>query len=42
MGNINRNEIVATIAAIEGSLARQGYGFEAGAGIAAANRIVSD
>jgi alanine-glyoxylate transaminase/serine-glyoxylate transaminase/serine-pyruvate transaminase len=41
MGNVNRNDILATIAAIEGSLTRQGYTFEAGAGTAAANHILS-
>jgi len=41
MGNVNRNDILATIAAIEGSLTRQGYSFQAGAGTAAANRILS-
>jgi aspartate aminotransferase-like enzyme len=38
MGNINRNDIMATIAAVEGSLAEHGYNFEHGAGVAAANR----
>ena len=42
MGNVNRNDILATIAAIEGSLTREGYRFEAGAGIAAANHILSE
>jgi len=41
MGNVNRNDILATIAAIEGSLTHQGYTFQAGAGIAAANHILS-
>jgi alanine-glyoxylate transaminase/serine-glyoxylate transaminase/serine-pyruvate transaminase len=38
MGNVNRNDILATIAAVEGSLAEQGYNFTAGAAVAAANR----
>ena len=42
MGNVNRNDILATIAAIEGSLTHQGYRFGAGAGIAAANHILSE
>jgi aspartate aminotransferase-like enzyme len=37
MGNVNRNDVLATIAAIEGSLAEQGYSFVAGAAVAAAN-----
>jgi alanine-glyoxylate transaminase/serine-glyoxylate transaminase/serine-pyruvate transaminase len=41
MGNVNRNDILATIAAIEGSLTRQSYTFQAGAGTAAANHILS-
>jgi alanine-glyoxylate transaminase/serine-glyoxylate transaminase/serine-pyruvate transaminase len=40
MGNVNRNDILATISAIEGSLAEQDYGFKAGSGIAAANRAL--
>ena len=40
MGNINRNDLLATVAAVEGSLAEQGYSFTPGAGIAAANRIL--
>jgi alanine-glyoxylate transaminase/serine-glyoxylate transaminase/serine-pyruvate transaminase len=42
MGNVNRNDILATIAGIEGSLTRQGYSFQAGAGTAAANQILSE
>ena len=38
MGNINRNDIMATIAAVEGSLAEHAYNFEHGAGVASANR----
>ena len=41
MGNVNRNDILATIAAIEGSLARQKYNFQAGIGIASANQSLS-
>lgn len=40
MGNVNANDIFATISAIEGSLAKEGYKFTEGAGIAAANRIL--
>jgi hypothetical protein len=38
MGNVNRNDVFATIAAVEGSLSEQGYRFSAGAAIAAANQ----
>jgi len=41
MGNVNRNDILATIAAVEGSLAEQGYTFTAGAAIAAANQTLA-
>ena len=41
MGNVNRSDILATVAAIDGSLTLQGYSFESGAGIAEANRILS-
>ena len=41
MGNVNRNDILATIAAIEGSLEHQKYNFQPGTGIAAANQILS-
>jgi len=37
MGNVSRNDILATISAIEGSLTEQGYRFIHGAGVAAAN-----
>ena len=40
MGNVNRNDILATISAIEGSLAEQNYEFRTGSGIAAANRTL--
>jgi len=42
MGNVDANDILSTIAAIEGSLAAQGHKFAEGAGIAAANHILSD
>lgn len=38
MGNVNKNDILSTISAIEGSLAEQDYNFPAGAGTTAANR----
>jgi alanine-glyoxylate transaminase/serine-glyoxylate transaminase/serine-pyruvate transaminase len=41
MGNVNRNDILATISAIEGSLAEQGYKFTHGVGVAAANGALS-
>jgi len=41
MGNINRNDLLATIAAVEGSLAEQGYSFRFGAAVAAANRVLA-
>jgi len=41
MGNVNRNDILATIGAVEGSLAEQGYSFTAGSAIAAANRTLA-
>lgn len=40
MGNVNRNDILATISAIEGSLAEQNYDFKTGSGISAANRTL--
>jgi len=40
MGSVNANDILSTISATEGSLASQSYEFKAGAGIAAANRIL--
>ena len=39
MGNINKNDLLATISAIEGAL-RQRYKFNEGSGVAAANRIL--
>jgi len=41
MGNVNRNDLLATIAAVEGSLAEQHYDFKAGAGVAATNHILA-
>jgi aspartate aminotransferase-like enzyme len=41
MGNINRSDLLATIAGVEGSLAEQGYHFASGAGVAAANRTLT-
>jgi aspartate aminotransferase-like enzyme len=41
MGNVNRNDILATIAAVEGSLTEQGYDFTAGSAVAAANRTLA-
>lgn len=41
MGNVNRNDILATIAAVEGSLTEQGYNFTAGSAVAAANRTLA-
>ena len=40
MGNVNRNDILATISAIEGSLSEQNYEFKTGSGVAAANRTL--
>jgi aspartate aminotransferase-like enzyme len=40
MGNINKNDLLATISAIEGAL-RQRYKFNEGSGVAAANRILT-
>lgn len=36
MSNVNRNDLFATIAAVEGSLAEHGYKFDKGAGVGAA------
>jgi len=41
LGNVNRDDLTATVAAVEGSLAEQGYSFTAGAAAAAANRALS-
>ncbi len=40
MGNVNRNDILATIAAIEGSLSEQSFQFT-GSGVAAANDVLA-
>jgi len=37
MGNVNRSDILATLGAIEGSLSKEGYEFQLGAGTSAAN-----
>jgi len=42
MGNVNRNDALATLSAIEGSLWKQGYKPEGGAGTLAANRVLSE
>jgi aspartate aminotransferase-like enzyme len=41
MGNVNRNDILATLAAIEGSLNKQSYKFQLGAAISAANSALA-
>lgn len=41
MGNINRSDLLATIAAVEGSLTEQGHSFKSGAGIAVANSVLT-
>lgn len=41
MGNVNRNDILATLAAIEGSLSKQGHKFQKGAAISAANSTLA-
>jgi aspartate aminotransferase-like enzyme len=38
MGNVNRNDILSTLSAIEGSLAKQGYRFQQGSSVSAANQ----
>jgi alanine-glyoxylate transaminase/serine-glyoxylate transaminase/serine-pyruvate transaminase len=38
MGNVNRSDLLATIAAVEGSLTEQSFQFAAGSAVAAANR----
>ena len=40
MGNVNRNDLLATIAAVEGSLTEQHFQFTS-SGIAAANRTLA-
>jgi aspartate aminotransferase-like enzyme len=41
MGNVNRSDILATLGAIEGSLSKEGYKFQLGAGTSAANKILT-
>ena len=41
LGNVNRNDILATLAAIEGSLSKQGHKFQKGAAISAANSTLA-
>jgi alanine-glyoxylate transaminase/serine-glyoxylate transaminase/serine-pyruvate transaminase len=41
MGNVNRSDILATLGATEGSLSRQGYKFQLGAGVSAANTVLT-
>lgn len=40
MGIVNCNDIMSTIAAVEGSLLEQHYKFNAGSGVAAANNVL--
>jgi aspartate aminotransferase-like enzyme len=42
MGNVNRNDILATLAAVEGSLHKQQYKFQLGAGVSAANAKLAE
>jgi len=42
MGNVNRNDILATVAAVEGSLNEQGFEFTLGSGVAGANRTLTE
>jgi len=41
MGNVNRSDILATLGAIEGSLNKEGYKFQLGAGTSAANTVLT-
>jgi aspartate aminotransferase-like enzyme len=41
MGNINKNDLLATVSAIESTLAFQKFKFNEGAGVAAANRVLT-
>ena len=41
MGNVNRNDILATLSAIEGSLTKQGHAFQTGSGVSAANHSLA-
>ena len=40
MGNIDKNDLLATVSAIEKALSEQGHSFAHGAGVAAANRLL--
>jgi alanine-glyoxylate transaminase/serine-glyoxylate transaminase/serine-pyruvate transaminase len=41
MGNINKNDLLATVSAIESTLTFQKFKFNEGAGVAAANRVLT-
>jgi aspartate aminotransferase-like enzyme len=41
MGSVNQSDILATLSAVEGSLSREGYKFQPGAGIGAANTVLA-
>jgi len=41
MGNVNNSDVLATLSAIEGSLAKQGYRFQPGLGVSAANHALT-
>lgn len=41
MGNVNQDDLIATIAAVEETLAEQGYSFTAGAALAATKKTLS-
>jgi len=41
MGNVNKNDILSTLSAIEGSLTKQGYAFQTGSGVSAANEALA-
>jgi len=41
MGNVNRSDILSTLGAIEGSLSKEGYKFQLGAGTSAANTVLT-
>jgi alanine-glyoxylate transaminase/serine-glyoxylate transaminase/serine-pyruvate transaminase len=40
MGAVNQADVLATVGAIEHGLGQVGYGFEAGAGLAAAQKVL--
>ena len=42
MGNVNRNDILARLAAIEASLRKRGHGFQLGAAISMANSSLAE